>query len=352
MPNSPKKVFIDANVLIQTGKPPGGPIFDRILDLVEAGFIEVLTTDLTKAEVAKKYAQNDYDVIKEIGRPHFRKIASVIEGVELPEVTKAEIKEKLRNKYVDETEAMFRNLNAKELSIDSVAPTNVFTDYTNETGFFSGEVKKDQFPDAFIFECLNKEASSDTPVIIISNDGDFQVPCISQEHITILKTIPDLFKNLGLVVEAPDIEGFLEEHQEEVVKMVDGELSNWALQAIDVEDGETDETTVKNVCFTQLMSFGQGAEGKGILVVGKIEITADATYTHPSWDTAIYDSEDKVLIPFESVNGETEIELEADFSMSLSVDDEGRPAAIDEFNFRNDEFIWINLYSNEAWGYK
>lgn len=40
------KVFLDANVVIGAGKPPGGPEIARIVDLVEAGLISVLTTDL------------------------------------------------------------------------------------------------------------------------------------------------------------------------------------------------------------------------------------------------------------------------------------------------------------------
>jgi hypothetical protein len=55
MKKNPIKVFFDANVVIQAGKPPGGPLFQRIVDLVDAGFIDVLTTDLTKTEVVKKH---------------------------------------------------------------------------------------------------------------------------------------------------------------------------------------------------------------------------------------------------------------------------------------------------------
>jgi hypothetical protein len=35
MPNKPPMVFLDANVLISAGKPPGGPEVTRVRDLVE-----------------------------------------------------------------------------------------------------------------------------------------------------------------------------------------------------------------------------------------------------------------------------------------------------------------------------
>ena len=52
----PTARFLDANVVIRVGKPPGAPLMPRVADLVEAGLVRVVTTDLTKAEVAKKHA--------------------------------------------------------------------------------------------------------------------------------------------------------------------------------------------------------------------------------------------------------------------------------------------------------
>lgn len=40
------KVLLDANVVIAAGKPPGGLELARVIDLVDADLITVLTTDL------------------------------------------------------------------------------------------------------------------------------------------------------------------------------------------------------------------------------------------------------------------------------------------------------------------
>jgi hypothetical protein len=135
MNKHPVRVFLDANVVIQAGKPPGGPLFARVVDLVRAGFIVVLTTDLTKTEVAKKHAKNDFDVIKEIGRSHFRKITQDVTGIELPALNKANIFEILIKKYMDETEKMFAALDCKTLSIDTIKPSSIFNDYTKEKAY-------------------------------------------------------------------------------------------------------------------------------------------------------------------------------------------------------------------------
>jgi hypothetical protein len=349
MPKIRPKVFLDANVVIQGGKPPGGPLISRVADLVNAGLIKVLTTDLTVAEVAKKHAENDYEVIKEVGRPHFRNLVKEHLGIDLPNIHKAELRASISKRYTELVEAMFTYLRAKTLGIDNVKPSKIFVAYTERSGFFTGEGKKDQFPDAFIFECLKAEASAKSPVIIVSNDGDFHVPVKGVEHISLLKTIPDLFQSLGLQVEAPEIEEFLEENEEELIELVDKEISDWGLQVSDVEDAEIEESTVTAVELTGLISFGSLEQGGSILVVGNAEITVTVSYTHPNWDEAMYDSEDKVLIPFDDVSGETEVVMNADFSMSITVDDNGEPAEIEEFQFRDSDFVYVELYSDEIY---
>ena len=123
------KVFLDANVVIQAGKPPGGPILARVNDLVGAGLITVLTTDLTCTEVAKKHAENDYEVIKEVAQPHFRKIVEEVLGTKLPTTTVAELRSKLAEAYEQSTKALFKDLVGKTLAIDNIKPSTVFSAY-------------------------------------------------------------------------------------------------------------------------------------------------------------------------------------------------------------------------------
>ena len=350
MDKQPIKVFLDANVLIRIGRPPGGPIFERLVDLVNAGFISVKTTDLTKAEVTKKHVENDYNLIKEVGRPHFRGLVSELFDVKLPEVGKPQIRDAVAKKLEPEIEKMFAALKAKTLSIDDVKPSAVFTTYTQGTSFFAGDAKKDQFPDAFIFECLRPEASEETPLVVVSDDGDFNGPADGEEYISILKSVPDLFRQLGLEIDAPEIDEFLDENLVSIRELAEIELANWGLEATDVEDAYIEQTGIVDFELIELSAFGQMEEEGSILVVGTAKIEVAVSYTHPNWDDAIYDSEDKVLIPFEDVSGETVAELEADFSMNILVDEERNPIGVEEFRFRNDRFVWVELRDN-PWEY-
>jgi hypothetical protein len=339
-----KKVFLDANVIIRAGRPPGGPLMQRVADLVKADLVSIITTNLTMTEVAKKHAENDFDVIKDVGRQHFRRLVQETTGVELPEVSKEKLREILHHKYGKLTEDMFSKLRAKVLSIDDVKPTSVFDAYSTSQGFFSGQSKRDQFPDAFIFECLKPEATEETPLLLVSDDGDFVAPSKSEQHVTVLKSIPDLFTQLGFEIEAPAIFEYIDANMEKIRELLADELGNWELIPSDVEDAYVEQDWVELETLHSFSVFGQIGEERSILVVAKADMKVGVSYTHPDWATATYDSEDKVLIPvMEDISGETDVRVDVEFSMTIAVDEEGKPAEIESVTFRNDRFMYIDL---------
>lgn len=342
MTNNKPQIFLDANVIIRCGKPPGGPEFSRIVDLVQAGEVSIVTTELTVSEIAKKHAENDFEIVKEIGRPHFRKVVEETVGTKLPEITKADLREKITAKKAKETKEMFQQVSADILSIDDVKPSEVFRDYSAQKGLFSGEGKKNQFADAFIFKRLELISESGSPVIIVSDDGDFTKPCQGHGTITLVKSIPELFAILGYEVDAPNVAAFLDEELDVLVELVDQEVKDWGLVG-DVMDSEIEETTVKEVSVSRLSAFRSVEEGDPIFAVVALLVKADVSYTHPDWDTAMYDSEDKVLIPFDDVSGETEVEFEVDASIFVTVNEDGKFDQIDFLEFRNDDFQYVTL---------
>ena len=343
-----RRVFLDANVVIRAGKPPGAPLIPRVADLVDAGYIKVVTTDLTKAEIAKKHANNDFEVLSELTKRRVRDLAIEIFDVKLPQLSSAELNRKLLAKYQASVEEMFTLLQAETMSIDSVKPSTVFDAYARKTGLFGDEAKKDQFPDAFIFEALRATATKDNPLTIVSDDKDFAAAINDAEHITRLKSIADLFAELGLTIEgAPDVVNFIEHNLDGIVDIVDNELNQWGLQVDDVEDAEIYESTVEGVTFINLRTFRRAGEGKDILVVGRVEMDVKVSYSHPDWDTATYDSEDGVLLPHRTVGGKKNLDVEADFNMTLNVDEHGKPTSIAEFSFDDDKFIWVSIGPND-----
>ena len=341
----PKKVFLDANAVIRERNLREGLLLGRLKDLVDDGVISVLTTDLTCQQVAKKHAENDYGVIKEVRRPHFRRIVKEVLGTTLPETTSAELKAKLTGRYSRSTEAMFKELRCKKLVIDAVEPSTVFSAYIANEGFFTGGGKRNQFADAFIFECLKSEASREEPVIIVSDDKDFIKPVESEAHISLVKSLPDLFEMLGLQIAKSKTADFLESHQEELIKAFNEALDLWGILVVDIEDAEIEEMDVTEVELVELTDFGSMEEGGTILVVGSFLVRADASYTHPDWELALWDSEEGRWFrdADDIVRGKTEMSLDVEVSMSVTVDKEGEPKGIKDLRFRGSNPLYVNL---------
>lgn len=282
----PKKVFLDADIVIRAGRPPGGPLLGRLKSLVD----------------------DDYNVIKEVMRSHFRKIVKEVLGTTLPETTSTELKTRLTKRYSRSTDAMFKGLRCKTLAIDNVKPSTVFSAYAAGEGFFTGEGKKNQFADAFIFECLKAEASNEEPVIVVSGDGDFDKPVKSGDDILLVKSLPNLFETLGLQADKRQITSFLERHEEELIKAVDDELRSRFFIVEDVNNAEIDDVEVTQVEVLELTNFGSAKKGEPILVVGNLSVAADV-----------------------------------EVSMLVTVDKDGKPERIEELRSRDDSFLHVDI---------
>lgn len=287
--------------------------------------------------------------MKDYARHHYRDILGDALGTKLPHIDKATLKRKIAEKFDTGTKRVFARLGATTLSIDEVRPSTVFEAYSGGTGFFAGEGKKHQFPDAFIFERLRVLATKDVPLIIVSADGDFAGPVKDEPQITLVKSLPELFKLLGLEVEAPEIQQFLDDHEEEVVGLFDAELSNWGLEVADVPEAEIDEASVTQVQLADLITFRWTKDSGSILAVDTATVTAKVSYTHPDWDTASWDSDDKVAIPWREVSGETDVNFDVRFSMLVSVDKSANPVAVEELQFLDDDFVYVDIQQYETY---
>ena len=167
-------------------------------------------------------------------------------------------------------------------------------------------------------------------------------------HITRLKSIGSLFDMLGLAIEAAQlVEVFFDANQDQLVATVDREINSWGLQVSDIEDAEIDQSEALSVCIQHFVTYATAGKDDTVLVVGCMEAEVNVSYNHPDWDSATYDSEDKVLLPHHHISGEKEVTIEANFTMLIELDKSGKPTKINEFSFDDDSFIWVRLMPSE-----
>src|ERR1700693_1213814 len=154
--------------------------------------------------------------VRPLTKRRVRDLANEIFGVKLPKISPADLHRKLLEKYQVSVEEMFKSLRAETISVDSIKPSVVFEAYARKTGLFGDDVKQDQFPGAFIFGVRKAATIKGDPLPIVWDDKDFAAAIKDVEHITLLKSIADIFAELGLTIEAaPDVEDFIENNLDE-----------------------------------------------------------------------------------------------------------------------------------------
>lgn len=78
------KVFLDADIAIGMGKPPGNWIFQRLVDLVNVGLLSIVTTELTIGQIVKHHVNDAYKTLEPLRESHFRNVVSNVLGIDLP----------------------------------------------------------------------------------------------------------------------------------------------------------------------------------------------------------------------------------------------------------------------------
>ena len=341
------QVFLDANIVVRFGTSPHGLEYSRLVALIEAGEVTLVTTDLTAMEIAKRHTKNEYPVVKEIGTSKYRDAVKRVFNVALPETTKSEIYKRVFQINLAKVKNMFHSLSATVLSIDDVNPIDVFKDYAQQDGFFSESGKKDQFPDAFIFASLMKCLENNIPLIVVSDDGDLNKPCESYEHVTKVDSLPGLFAELGYEIDKLDVDEYLDENMKELAQLLYLELRHWELYGEDVLDSEVYVKGVEVLKILRIANFKPVNMGEPVLVSATFEVEASVDFNHPDWDTAMYDSEDKVAIPLHDVSGQTDVTIEVDVSILISRDENDEFDKIEDLQLSNDNFLSVTLFPDE-----
>ena len=137
-----KKVFLDANVLIEVGLPPFGPVFTRLLDLVKSHRIKILTPDITMAEVVNHHIERDLNEIKGICNPRLHEVVEEATNTEFPTLTEKQLHNVIRKKCIDLFWNMLNDMEARYLQVSEVKADRVFSEYFNKRGLFAEGRKK------------------------------------------------------------------------------------------------------------------------------------------------------------------------------------------------------------------
>ena len=327
MKGDPTRIFLDTNIIVAFGGSPNKGVISWLTPLVTHGLITILTTDVTCREIAKKHAENKFKLLKPITNPRFRESVKRIFDSELPEAEGEELWRRLLVSYEEDVTSMFKKLKTKVLTVDEVKPSAVFIDYAMRRGFFEDDVKKSQFPDAFVFECLKQEAKNHGQVMIVSNDGDFEKPVSKEANLSLVKSLGAMFEEIGVKTDPPAEKNTLKFYEKQLIDIVINYLRECEMErAEEEEEGvEVGNVQVSKVEAQQTHCFRLRDDWDLVLVRGVLKMHTNVSYAYPVGRPSVSDA------------------LEVEVLLSLGRDDDHDMGGIAELSFPNGRTRFVIL---------
>lgn len=338
------RLFVDANVFISDGRPPGGDIVRALLNLVRSGKLSILSTDITINEVTKHFASHDAKNLGALLKPQVRALIKDITSVVIPEMSTAELDKLIWERNYKATIEMMTELQAHIVKVDEVSPSSVFIEYATGRGMFAEGGKKDQFPDAFILKALELQADGDGVIWILSKDNDFARAVTAEGKIAVFSDLGALLKKLSLKVSDADIAKFLDHKNGEIVERASEAMLDFFVYVDDHSELEGEVQSVNAVEIMEIDNFE--IDEHETLVTGTMKVSATISYSGPDMSTAIYDHEDKRAYAFRSIDGEADEDFSIAFTMTILNDQNGIPESIASLNFVNDGPLYVSIYDD------
>lgn len=353
-------VFIDSSVFIGKNYNYVHPSFVALKEAILNARANLLVTDVTIEEIK---ANIDEDVgkasqaLKKIRATAkvLRNVPSLNESVVFEDIDQASVGTQL----VEQLEQFLKDAKADTVSVAEADTSFVFDCYFKKSPPFGDGKKKSEFPDAFVLSTLSEWAESmQEYVIVVSQDSDMlgiesQFPRLSVVGSLekFLNKVTSYFEEL-----APTAQQLLEENLKEIESRLEQEFQLLGFILAD-QEGDVNETRVTEIgdISAYLIALNHGPDGKPaearFELTTTIEFEADVSYDN--LETASYDSEDKVLIPWETVERTvycSEI-VQADLSFLFNTE-HPHNVEIKELNLHTPKDVSVYAEEDDGWPYK
>lgn len=313
-------LYFDTNTLVRLGRSLKGPLVSVAKEFSEAGYFDIVTTEITLHELERKFVGDTLNELSPFARAHIRDVARNTLEIDLPEISREEIEERARAAHRARIATFLGDLQIKILSVDPESAKLVADQYLRKERFFGPDSKKHQFPDALNFAVLDKHRKdfhgTPEPLVIVTSDNDFNA--VSElENVWTLNGVEDLLETLRVNPIDFDFEDFLKQFKVDVDKVIFNEIENWGLNVRGVEDGEIMGFSIVDSKYQMSKAYKIIDPGTAYVLFCDGVLKLNVSYIHPDWDMAIKDSETKELYTFDETTGEAVTTLPISFALDI-----------------------------------
>lgn len=298
-----RNIFIDTSIFIKQNYNYRSSVFENLVRLAKQQKAFLFLTDITVREIKAHIESDVSDAANASSK--FKNKAKILKNLDkspfieiFQDIDETGAIDQLQQQLTD----FIEQSNSEVLPIGEVTLTSIFDKYFEKQPPFGEGKKKAEFPDAFALKALEDWcAANNEKMYVASTDPDLKSYCESNEFLFSLDGIAEFIHLVTFHDEvlAPAVEALFESNKnliEEAIAKSFVEQGFW----IDDQEGDVNEVYVDSIEITNMLLL-QVNESKAILQLEvNTEFSADLTYD--DLETASYDSEDKVLIPWQSID--------------------------------------------------
>ena len=184
-----------------------------------------------------------------------------------------------------------------EVSIDTV-----FDKYFGKRPPFGEGKKKSEFPDAFAIGAIEVWCKKNNEkMYVVSTDRDLKEYCETSDCLIALNQLAEFIN----VIEFHDkelarsVNELLNKNQDAIIEAIAESFCNQSFW-IEDQDGDVNDVRVNELEVSEMLILEVTQDSAFVLVDVETNFSADLTYDDR--ETAVYDSEDKVLIPLRTID--------------------------------------------------
>lgn len=350
-------VFVDSSVFIGNNYRYEHPSFVALKDAVSARRANLLITDITIEEV-KAHIDNDVSessqALKKIrgAVKILRNIATLNDSAIFNDIDRAFVGQELYKQF----EQFLTDAGAVIVSVSKANTRFVFDCYFRRAAPFGEGKKKSEFPDAFVLSALSEWAESEQEdVFVVSQDSDMNGMEVDFPRLSALGSLEAFLGKVTSYFEelAPLAQQLLEDNLSQIADILE-ERFQWLGFVLADQDGDVNETRVTEVgeISAYLISLTPGSNGGP--AEARFELTTTIAYeadvSYDNLETASYDSEDKVLIPWETVERTVESSevVQADLRFTFNANDPHN-LEIKELDLHTPTDVLVSTEEDDDW---